>query len=237
MRGFTFGSPLTVHYGDRVVGRAVASATGAANATVRVPITDESRYHLIVNDQDGATASVTAVTPAGLRYSVEPPPTGHAGHHWSARTRFRRVRVWGADFKPHRPVRLYSRDRVVGGARARTNGSVSWVVRLPEDRLAHARIIAVGHGGRLAVAKAMDSTPHLAFAAIGPTAHLAGRGYEPDTRVTLTYAHRVVGFTHTNSRGAFTYHLDLPRWTRPADPLAATDPMGRTAIVTGLVRR
>jgi 4-amino-4-deoxy-L-arabinose transferase-like glycosyltransferase len=219
-RGFTFGSPLVVSYGARAVDKTLANATGAAEATIRLPVTDEPRYHLIITDQDGATASVTASTPARLSYSIEQ----------------RAVHVWGAGFAPNRAVRLFFRDRVLGAVRARPDGSVSWVFRLPPGSPPHPRISAVGAAGRAAVARGLVN-PRLAFAVRGATALVTGRDYDANTQVTLSYANRFVGVVHTDREGSFTFRFSLPHWTNPTYRLAATDPTGRTATVSGLVRR
>jgi Dolichyl-phosphate-mannose-protein mannosyltransferase len=219
-RGFTFGSPLTVSYGPRIVGRAVADADGTAEATVRVPLADEARYHLIVSDGTGLSAAVTAVAPAWLTYSVER----------------RVVHASGTGFRPGRPIKLSYRHRQIGLSRARPDGTVSWVFRLRADSPPHPRVFAAGPGGRAAVTSGLVS-PQLAFSARGATARITGRDYSPDSRVTLTYANRSVGVTQTDSRGRFAYVLTLPTWTRPGYRLVATDPVGLAATVTGLVRR
>lgn len=218
-RGFSFHSPLAITYGARTVGKVVADGNGDARATVRVPLADDPRYHLIVTDQDGVSASTTAAAPVSLHYSVQR----------------RRVHVRGTGFVPEGLVRLHL-DRTVGAVRADAHGVVSWTVRLPAGSPPHPRISALGPGGRAAVAGAL-LTARLAFVARGATAEVTGSGFEPASRVTLTYDNRPLGVAHTDSRGRFAFALALPPWTRPAYHLVAIDPIGRTATVSGLVRR
>jgi len=58
-RGFAIGSPITITYHGRQVGRTVADSAGNATVRADVPIFGRSQYHLIASDAEGNSASVT----------------------------------------------------------------------------------------------------------------------------------------------------------------------------------
>jgi hypothetical protein len=107
---------------------------------------------------------------------------------------------------------------------------------LPANTHPRYRILATGAGGRAAYATGL-STPTLAFEATGHVAQLTGTNFSASSRVSLTLQSKVVGVAHTDGTGTFHDRLNLPSGITEADSLTATDPVGRSATVRGLVSR
>jgi 4-amino-4-deoxy-L-arabinose transferase-like glycosyltransferase len=216
--GFTFGSPLTVTYHGRLIGRAVADAAGRATLRVWVPISGLSQYHLIVSDDAGNHVSATGVSATKLTYRVV-----HGV-----------VRVSGSGFKSSGAVVVYYREKRVGVTHARSNGLISLSFRLPANTHPRFRIMAAGEGGRAAFATGL-STPTLSFVSKDQVARLTGRDFSASTNVSLILGNRIVGVARADDTGTFHYRLRLPKSTIAVSRLTATDPIGRQATVTGLV--
>jgi predicted membrane-bound mannosyltransferase len=216
--GFAIGSLLTMRYHGVVVGRTRANKQGSATLPVKLPTTAQWQYHLVVSDQQNDTASVTGVSSTRLVYTV----------------RGGEVHVFGDGYEPGGAVVVSYQNRRVGTTRASVTGSVNFSFRLPVHTHPRFRITAVDQFGRLASATGLP-TPKLVFVATAGTAEITGRSYFPGSRIDITYGGRPVGTARTDAIGRFRFKLSLPSWARSSYRLIATDSIGRSTWVIGLV--
>ena len=218
--GFVANSPLTLSYHGVVIARVRTDAMGNATAAIPTPDPGQFQYHLIVNDDEGNSASTTGLPSARLLYAVDKGL----------------VRVFGFGFQPRGSVFLTYGGKPRGIARVRADGSFVQTFQLPADTHARDRIRASDQAGHTAWATGLRA-PSIAFVASGHSALITGANYLPGSKVLVTYHGRVVGRPQTDNLGAFEMKLDLPLWTKPAYRLIGVDSIGRQASVTGLERR
>ena len=218
-RGFVIGSALTFTYHQQVVARAAADGTGAATITLPVPDPGQREYHVTVTDAEGNSAATTGLPQTKVVYSVE------GGY----------VHVAGSGYAPASEVRFSYGTKALGSARASADGSVSFVFRLPVTTHKRFRIKAIDDLGRTASATGLQP-PYVAFVARDHRVDLAGKYYFPKSTVKVIYHQHVVGIVQTDDQGAFRLRFDLPKSARSVYQLTATDALGRSAGVTGLVQ-
>jgi hypothetical protein len=219
-RGFAIKSLLTVRYHGVVVGRTRADPQGNATLPVSLPTTAQWQYHLVVSDQEHDSASIAGISATRLVYTV-----GDGAVH-----------VFGDGYQPSGAVVVSYQGRRVGTTRADSDGFMNFSFRLPVHTHPRFRITAVDQSGRVASATGLP-TPKLVFVATGRTAQISGRSYFPNSTIALTYGGRSVGTARTDATGKFGFKLSLPDWARASYRLIATDSIGRSTYVTGLVPR